>query len=123
MLEKSEGKIIAPNDVLNDICKRSVEAYGIDFQLRLLQEECGECVAAVNRYFRGRDNSRKEIISEIADVLIMAIQGLNIFGPEVEVEIDKKLSRLESRLETHRIQLKKLADDRFFDVDGMNDGG
>jgi NTP pyrophosphatase (non-canonical NTP hydrolase) len=115
--------LIREEEKLLKLSKEAVDAWGIEAQLRMLQEECGECVAAVNRYFRARDNSRVEMISEIADVLIMAIQGLRIFGPAVEEEIHRKLCRLDERLEKRRQQLKKISNDSFFDVDGIDDGG
>jgi len=115
--------LIREEDKLLKLSKEATEVWGIEAQLRMLQEECGECVAAVNRYFRARDNASEQLVSEIADVLIMAIQGLRIFGPAVEAEVHKKLCRLDERLEKRRQQLKNISDDRFFDVDGINDGG
>lgn len=82
-----------------DLCKATVRAWGVDTQLRLLQEECGECVAAVNHYYRRRDDAHQKLCSEVADVLLSAFQVRSILGEAyVDNEINNKLDRLKERL-------------------------
>lgn len=91
--------IITPSERLVELCKRSVDAWGVDTQLRLLQEECGECVAAVNHFYRNRPESEEELIKEVADVLLSAMQVRHIIGKEaVDATMKYKLDRLEERL-------------------------
>jgi len=52
---------------VNDIYRRVIDRHGINNQLRMLTEECGELVAAVNRYQRGR-TGLVDLLEEIADV-------------------------------------------------------
>jgi len=92
------ANIITPSDTLNDLCHKSVEASGIDFQFRMLQEECGECVAAINHFYRNREGSHKELCIEVADVLLSAMQARSILGDEVDAAMQYKLDRLEERL-------------------------
>jgi NTP pyrophosphatase (non-canonical NTP hydrolase) len=81
------------------IYQDAIEQWGPASQLRMLQEECGELIAAINHADRGRI-TRSELASEIADVMIMAEQARLIVGA---VAVDKKkaqkLKRLAGRLE------------------------
>lgn len=81
---------------LNRACRKAVKLWGVTPQLRQLQEECGELVAAVNRADRGRGT--ENLIEEIADVVIMAHQARLMFGPAVEEAIARKLARLEAMI-------------------------
>lgn len=84
------------------LCKRTVKAWGVETQLRLLQEECGECVAAVNRFARGRDETRSQLAGEVADVIISALQVYTLLGGSaVDAAINEKISRLISKLDIH----------------------
>jgi NTP pyrophosphatase (non-canonical NTP hydrolase) len=80
----------------------AVRLWGAPKQLRQLTEECGELIAAVNRYERGRI-TEAELASEIADVIIMAGQARRIIGSKVDVLVEAKLRRLELRI-THAEQ-------------------
>lgn len=79
--------------------QRAINRWGNASQLRmLLQEECGELVAAVNQHDRGR-LSDAMVAGEVADVLIMAAQARLILGEELVDRIMRmKLRRLEQRL-------------------------
>lgn len=78
---------------LRPLLLRAIEVNGKDFQLRKLQEECGECVAAVNRYKDGRGTLR-DLCSEVADVLLTASIVREMWTSEVDSEIERKLKRL-----------------------------
>ena len=105
------------------LCKRTVKAWGVETQLRLLQEECGECVAAINRFARGRDETRSQLAGEVADVIISALQVYTILGGlQVYNEINNKLVRLRSKLDLHdkNVILERETD---YNTDLINDGG
>lgn len=71
--------------------------WGAQSQLRQLTEECGELIAAVNQYERGR-LTVDELASEVADVLIMAAQARDILGQAVDAQLAFKLDRLQGRI-------------------------
>lgn len=68
-----ETRVVDPD--LRTICRRAVDLWGAASQLRQLQEECGELVAAVNQADRGRDGAIGQLIEEVADVEIMIAQA------------------------------------------------
>jgi NTP pyrophosphatase (non-canonical NTP hydrolase) len=77
---------------------RAVHLWGAHKQLRQLTEECGELVAAVNQYERGRITA-EHLASEIADVLICLVQARRILGgAKVDAQLEAKLERLEVRI-------------------------
>lgn len=78
--------------------KKALKEYGFEAQSRMVDEECAELINALCKYKRGRVNEYN-VITEIADVIIMCEQMAVHFGKEaVEKEIESKLSRLEERL-------------------------
>ena len=83
---------------INAAASKAVRVWGEHKQLRQLTEECGELVAAVNQYERGRITA-EQLASEVADVRIMVAQASAIIGAAlVEAQLDAKLDRLEVRL-------------------------
>lgn len=82
------------------IARLAFEKYGHAAQLRQLQEECAELIAAVNHYFRGRQDSREELIEEMADVAIMLMELVPPLNHRDEVTnmLDHKLAKLHSNL-------------------------
>lgn len=75
-----------------------INAYGIDAQKWMLIEECGELLNAIAKLKRGR-STKEDIITELADVDIMIEQMAFFFGwSEFLWEKDRKLNRLEERL-------------------------
>lgn len=80
--------------------RRAVASWGEPAQWRQVQEECGELVAAVNQADRGRAGSAAKLAEEVADVTIMMAQARVMLGAEVvDAAIDRKLARLERRLD------------------------
>ena len=64
----------------------------------MVVEECSELTNAICKFRRSRVNE-DDIITEIADVMIMCEQLSNYFGKEkVELEKERKLERLKERL-------------------------
>jgi len=81
----------------------ALEMWGIEAQLRMLQEECGELVAAVNRFMRGRGDPH-DVIEEIADVGLMIEEMKVIFDARELFDAEgRKLQRLQKRLLIDRI--------------------
>jgi len=79
---------------VKDIYADAVNAYGIDSQLNVLQEECAELIVAVSHYRRFRNID--ELVEEMADVKIMLEQ----------IELVMKLSRYIESIK--QIKLKRL---------------
>lgn len=79
--------------------KKAIEKDGVNFNMRMLMEECGELTQAANKYLRyGND----KILEEIADVEIM-IEIVRLIlgnGANKMISLHKKdkLERLENRL-------------------------
>jgi NTP pyrophosphatase (non-canonical NTP hydrolase) len=89
-LERSQERIRAA-------AQAAVRLWGEQHQLRMLTEECGELIAAVNQHERGRIGD-EALASECADVLIMLAQARHILGKKFDVQLEVKLTRLEHRL-------------------------
>lgn len=91
---------------LHELSARAVAVWGATAQLRLLQEECGELIAAVNHADRGRIEER-EMADEIADVIIMCSQATSIVGAgHVADALGHKLARLRGRIEATEKRLE-----------------
>lgn len=79
--------------------------YGLDNQLRILQEECAELIQAASKYQRAQD-ARKPILQaktvlmeEVADVMIMIAQVVSVFpGKALSTIVDSKLDRQLARI-------------------------
>lgn len=83
--------------------KEAVETYGIDAQMRMLQEECGELIVSVGHYLRGRNGSLANLCEELADVRIMVEQmEIALDNPAIEEWYNHKLERLKKRLKEHK---------------------
>lgn len=62
----------ARGDSSTNIYQKAVQLYGKEAQLRQLQEECAECIVAVNHYLRKNSQENKEnLLEEIADIHVM----------------------------------------------------
>lgn len=64
-----------------NLCRRAMEIYGFPAQAAMVVEECGELTNAICKFRRGRVGE-DDIITEIADVMIMCEQLSNYFGKE-----------------------------------------
>lgn len=83
------------------ISHQAFEKYGKEKQMRQLQEECAELIAAINHHFRGRDNNLDETIEEIADVTLMLsqiVEGLNLHEKLNHIT-NIKLKKIQSKLD------------------------
>lgn len=90
--------VILPLNRIHDAACVAVRCWGPEPQWRMLQEECGELVAAINQRTRGRI-SGDQLAEECADVLILLIQARRMLGRGVfDRAVETKLARLEERL-------------------------
>lgn len=78
--------------------RAALRRYGFEPQLSMLTEECGELVAAVNRWRRGREGAFPSLLEEIADVEILIDQMRLVYGAEIDAARARKLARLRERL-------------------------
>lgn len=92
----------SPNYELTDedVLRMALHQFGLKNQTDLAIEEMSELTTAISHFHRGRIR-REDIITEIADVWIMVSQLAIYFGQDdVGAEIDKKMNRLRTYLET-----------------------
>ena len=74
--------------------KEAVDKWGEESQINMLNEECGELIAAVAQFRRGR-TSHHDVMTELADVFIMVEQITSMMGYDnFEKELDRKLLKL-----------------------------
>ena len=79
-----------------------LEKWGVDNQLWMVCEECGELLNAIAKINRNRV-SKDDVITELADVTIMCEQIAQWLGyNDYKAELDAKLTRLQHRLLTHK---------------------
>lgn len=71
---KSINTMININQQEFETLRDAVSTFGSEAQLRQLQEECGELIAAINHLSRGRVNAGVEFMSEFVDVYIVMAQ-------------------------------------------------
>ena len=85
------------------IFKKAIETYGEREQSAMVMEECGELIRAVNKMHREPTAvHRCDLLSEIADVLVMIDQLLimyNLSINNVERARKNKVERLRRRLD------------------------
>lgn len=81
------------NDRLN-LYKEAIEKWGEEAQVNMLNEECGELIAAVAQFKRGR-TSHHDVMTELADVFIMVEQIASMMNyDDFEKELERKLIKL-----------------------------
>lgn len=86
-----------------NIYKQALEKWGVESQLRKIQEEAMELALSVNNIFCETKDYEKEyqnFITEVADVAIMLKQAELIIGKErLDLEICHKLEKLQKYLD------------------------
>lgn len=81
------------------VLNSAIDTFGVPNQINMLFEESAELIDALCKYRRGRCTA-ENVVTEIADVLIMAEQMAIIFGEDaVEKEKKRKLNRLQVRID------------------------
>lgn len=80
------------------IYEKALVKYGIENQLWMVTEECGELLNAIGKMRRERV-TREDVITELADVTIMCEQIAQYMGyDDYTKEMERKLVRLKERL-------------------------
>ena len=80
------------------IYEKALVKYGIENQLWMVTEECGELLNAIGKMRRERV-TREDVITELADVTIMCEQIAQYIGyDDYTREMERKLERLKERL-------------------------
>jgi NTP pyrophosphatase (non-canonical NTP hydrolase) len=78
--------------------KENLDHYGVQVQLRKLQEECGELIAAINHFFDRKIN-QDILISEMADVENVLDSMRIYFGDEmIDIFKIQKMTRQRDRI-------------------------
>ncbi len=96
LMRRAFGNNALEND---EVYEKALALWGRELQLDMVVEECGELIAALGRYNRGRTDCNP-VAEEIADVLITVEQARLIIGRDLVDEIKKqKLKRLKERVE------------------------
>lgn len=84
---------------IEDLLQQATDTWGEESQMLLAIEECGELIAVLSQYMRGR-KTKTDVAEEIADVSLMMRQLRLLFGwDEVNVIEVNKIKRLKMRLE------------------------
>jgi len=82
-----------------EVYETALTKWGIENQLWMVTEECGELLSAIGKMRRERV-SREDVITELADVTIMCEQIAQYMGyDDYTKEIERKIERLKNRLE------------------------
>jgi NTP pyrophosphatase (non-canonical NTP hydrolase) len=81
----------------DELLKKAINKWGPQSQMMMGIEECLELIHEISKWFRGRESN---IAEELADALIILRQISIYIGEENVIEfMDKKIARLEKRLE------------------------
>lgn len=81
-----------------DTLKDALDKWGPTAQVNQTVEECAELIVALRHHARGKA-TRDDVASEVADVLVMALQLRLLVGPNIiDREVVAKMKRLEERL-------------------------
>lgn len=84
---------------MEEVCRMALEEYGYDAQERMAVEEMAELTDALMKRRRGRATDT-DVVTEIADVIVMATQLSLAYGRNlVAEEIGRKVERLRRRMQ------------------------
>ena len=87
-----------------ELYKEAIAKWGESAQTDMVFEECGELIAALAQFKRGR-TSRHDVMTELADVSIMVEQIATMIGFEdYEKEKNRKLMRLKEKVNGYNIK-------------------
>lgn len=86
--------------IQSDLYQRAINAYGRDHQIGVAHEELGELITALSRFESRKRGEVDEVLSEIADGIIVLSQLVLIYGTEdVKKMMYKKLQKLRNHVE------------------------
>lgn len=96
-----QGPFISPAEE-EAILRDALDTWGADAQINQCCEECGELIAALNHWRRGRGTCAQSA-EEVADNQLMNDQMRLLFGPQlVDTIYYQKLLRLKQRIAAHK---------------------
>jgi len=82
-----------------ELFRETLDKWGVEEQMRILEEECAECIVAASHYIRKRPRARFELQEELADAYIMIGQIVEYLGNDfVEEMVDFKLNKVKEKL-------------------------
>jgi hypothetical protein len=88
---------------LDQLYKDCVDFWGIERQIRMMQEECAELVIAGSHYLRGRKTGLEDLIEELADAQLMINQIKTFVGKEnVKHMMDIKSDYIKKKLDSRK---------------------
>lgn len=99
-----DARSIEKMEQQHKVLESAITAYGKENQMIKAMEEMGELIQALARCFgvdEGTDDGKKiidNVREETADVLVIIMQLIDIFGMDVYEYFDQKIERLEKRL-------------------------
>ncbi len=83
-----------------ELFKRTLREWGVEEQMRILEEECAELIVATSHYIRKRAGAHYELQEELADAYIMVGQIIEYLGNDfVEEMVDYKLAKVREQLD------------------------
>ena len=92
---------------LNTLYDDCMKFWGLEKQLRMVQEECAELILAVSYYLRDRKGGHENLIEELADVRLITDQIIHHFGEhEIKCIIDVKSDIVKNKLEKYKQEAK-----------------
>jgi hypothetical protein len=99
---RKRGKEVKGEE-LNQLYKDCVDFWGIERQIRMMQEECAELIIAGSHFLRKRKTGYDELVEELADAQLMINQIKTFVGEDsVNKMIDKKSDYIKEKLEERR---------------------
>lgn len=99
VVEVHEAETVLPERARSDdLYERALDCWGESAQRAMAVEECAEVIVEECHFNRGRA-SREELVEEFVDVLILMEQMRVTFAPQFEEIYERKIRRLESRVE------------------------
>ena len=88
---------------LDQLYKDCVDFWGIERQIRMMQEECAELIIAGSHYLWKRDTGLDELIEELADAQLMINQIKEHVGEEkVKDMMDVKSNYIKRKLDERK---------------------
>ena len=94
--------MVSVGNEIDQIANAVVRTWGLCAQTDVVIEECAELIVALRHHGRGKCTA-DDVVSEIADVIIVARQIAHTFtaefGGDVQSAIDFKLKRLSRKIE------------------------
>lgn len=91
------------DEELRQLYKDCVDFWGIERQIRMMQEECAELIIAGSHFLRRRKTGLDELVEELADAQLMVNQIKTFIGEDVvNAMIDKKSDYIKAKLEEEK---------------------